>query len=142
MVGGLCAYALLLLISGVPESITTAVHWFVWCILGSLFPDIDTTSKGQKIFYRLVFLFLVILLIQQQGEFFILLSLTALIPFVVRHRGVFHRIWFLVLFVGMLYVIGVSAFPWVHGNVMMWNMIFFFAGVVSHLLLDGGVRRL
>src|SRR3990170_939665 len=101
---GVCSFVLLLSLVGFPDQALTAIQWLIWSIAGALFPDVDTTSRGQKIFYRFLFLPLIVLLLQGQWEFFILFTLLAFIPFLVRHRGIFHRSWFVIIFVSMLYI--------------------------------------
>lgn len=105
---------------------------------GALFPDIDTKSKGQKWFYRIIFLFLIALLIFQQFFFFAVLALLIGLPLVVDHRGLFHRLWFIVTLVGVV----LALLDWYHVAPLCDTIIpalFFIAGAASHLILDVGL---
>jgi len=61
LVGGTVAYGLLFFgLVGVvvkQPSMLTAGEWLLFALAGSLFPDIDIKSKGQKYFYYVIFLF-------------------------------------------------------------------------------------
>ena len=43
---------------GAVATLNTAIEWFGFCLIGSLFPDIDIGSKGRYVFYRIFLLFL------------------------------------------------------------------------------------
>src|SRR5580704_7375184 len=68
----------------------------LFCLMGSLFPDIDIKSKGQKLFYTLIFLLLLFLLYFKMYCVFIIVALLGGIPLLVGHRTIFHHIWFLI----------------------------------------------
>ncbi|MBI4553389.1 MAG: metal-dependent hydrolase [Candidatus Latescibacteria bacterium] len=105
-------------------------------ILSACFPDIDTNSKSQRLFYRLMLLLDVWLIVQRDYKSAALLGLGGMLPLLGKHRGWTHT-WtaavlvpaacFLLpmlitqrvqLFLGICFVISVSAY-------------------VSHLILDG-----
>jgi hypothetical protein len=71
-------------------------EWFGFLLLGSLFPDIDTKSKGQKIFYVTLLFLMIYCLINKYTALFILLSFVGLAPLLVHHRGLFHNPWFII----------------------------------------------
>ncbi len=113
---------------------------FGFALAGSLFPDVDTNSKGQKWFYRLTIPFLVFLLIIKRFSLFVLFSFLAFVPLVVNHRGVFHRLWFIML--PPFGIVAVCAWywpSWFHD--VFFTALFFVVGAVSHLILDFGIRR-
>jgi len=74
-----------------------AALWIGFALAGSLFPDIDTTSKGQKWFFRFWLVILLLLLFFKKYALFIASALLATAPLIVNHRGLFHKSWFLIL---------------------------------------------
>ncbi len=109
------------------------------CILGSLFPDIDTSSKGQSIFYLA---FLVLdgwLLATQRFELAAWLGFLAVIPVVGQHRGWVHTWWAMLLLPLPIVLVPWLVFkqPW-HSFSMYYSA--FVLGYFSHLLLDRQFR--
>lgn len=117
----------------------------VWlAVMFALFPDIDIKSKGQLLFYRLLFVLDVCLVLAQLFREAAVLGLLALIPILSRHRGWTHTIWAAILvplplLAAPLYTTGkvsvelvVEWAPYYVGAV---------AGYVSHLLADGILVR-
>lgn len=97
MVGGFVAFMLALNIIVVQKiSLFQAVEWLCFTLLGSLFPDIDIKSKGQKIFYKGLLVLFLLLALKKCVYALILLSFISLLPLVVRHRGVCHELWFVI----------------------------------------------
>src|SRR5438445_6777467 len=72
LVGGTVAFGLLFFaLVGVvvrQPSMLIAGEWLLFALAGSLFPDIDIKSKGQKYFYYVIFLFFIILSVRQRFE--------------------------------------------------------------------------
>src|SRR5689334_4118409 len=87
-----------------------AAEWLVFVLAGSLFPDMDVKSKGQNLFYAIIFCVFIMLILHGCYETVALLSVLALIPMLVRHRGLFHAWWF------------VLAFPFVLGFIISYCM--------------------
>ena len=111
-----------------------------FCLFGSLFPDIDTKSKIQKIFYIFFFLALFVLLINKNWLLLGISSLIALTPLLVNHRGIFHRLWFITsiaIATGILF----ANFYNQYQHVVLYSVLFFSAGSFSHIALDYGVIR-
>ncbi|OGB86261.1 hypothetical protein A3J41_00455 [candidate division TM6 bacterium RIFCSPHIGHO2_12_FULL_38_8] len=136
LVGGFATYAIILqLMKSAKPTIATVLQGLVFCLLGALFPDIDVKSKGQKVFYSLLFLLLLYLIMQEKYCMFVVMSFLGIIPILVRHRGIFHHIWFLmaVTCAGSLIV---KSWCGHYEQIMLSNCWFFFAGTVSHVLLD------
>lgn len=104
-------------------------------ILGALFPDVDIKSKGQGIFYKGMLICLVLLLWKKQAYLFVMMSFLALVPVLVRHRGLFHRMWFVVVMPLTIAFLAGQSFP-AHAGVLLQTTCFFSAGAVSHLVLD------
>ncbi|MFA5998952.1 MAG: metal-dependent hydrolase [Candidatus Babeliales bacterium] len=142
LVGGLLTYlGILHVIKHVEPSIHTIFQGLVFCLLGALFPDIDVKSKGQKVFYTLLLFFLIYLVAVQRYCLFVTVSFLGIIPILVRHRGIFHHIWFL-LAIAFGATLCVKSMCGSYEQVMINNCWFFFAGSVSHVVLDRTVSRL
>lgn len=120
--------------SGTP---TTAmiIQGLLFCLLGSLFPDIDIKSKGQLVFYKLIFIALVYCLFVWRWDIFATISMLAVMPLLVKHRGIFHQIWFL-LIITFGIILLTKAFYKDQEALYVANSLFFFAGSLSHVLLD------
>ncbi len=145
LIGGLGAYAALLIILQriiiQPISLFNAVEWLVCSLAGSLFPDIDIKSRGQKYFYRVILLVMIFLIIQRNFSLLATCSLMAVTPMLVRHRGIFHRLWFVVLFpLTIWYIVSLSV-PTI-SKILLFDLLFFIAGSISHLWLDFGFWRM
>lgn len=104
-------------------------------IAGALFPDVDTHSQGQRLFYFAMFLAYPVLLLNQQFSVCLLLGFFCCIPPFVRHRGIFHRYWFLTLLTACASLLLLSAFP-SHHVAIICNASFFLLGSCSHIMLD------
>ncbi|MFH1644129.1 MAG: metal-dependent hydrolase [bacterium] len=118
-------------------------NWLIYlffCLIGSLFPDIDTKSKIQRYFYIFIFLILINLIIDKNWQLIVILTPISLLPMIVHHRGIFHKFWFLSL-LSLIFL----AFTWTYfpNNVknLTFSCIFFISGWLSHLLLDYGILR-
>jgi membrane-bound metal-dependent hydrolase YbcI (DUF457 family) len=141
LVGGVAVYglALYLLSSHVQPTAITAIEWLFFALAGSLFPDIDVKSKGQKYSYSALLIVLIILVGRGYFEVAAIVGILSMIPMIVRHRGLFHQFWFIVLCAGAV------AFFCVHMmqlpcRPLLFDTFFFVIGAFSHLLLDRGLR--
>jgi hypothetical protein len=140
--GGIIAYfSLLLLCSGLNPTLSTAIEWLGFCLIGSLFPDIDIGSKGRYVFYRIFLLFLLVFLLRNNTVGLCLIGVLMALPMFVRHRGLFHRWW---LVIGLPFAVA-----WLCSctfasckDAFMLDALFFAAGALSHLYLDLGLRRM
>lgn len=141
--GGLFAYLLCLYVVLTHRTITlaTGLEWLLFTLAGALFPDVDIKSKGQKLFYWIALLLALILLIKGQIQAFIILGFISFVPILVPHRGIFHRLWFVILipvslaFFLCLYMPGCN-------KIIMFDTLFFTIGAISHLWLDLGLRKM
>ncbi len=143
LIGGVGAYAALLIILQQiqPVSLFSAGEWLVCSLAGSLFPDIDIKSRGQKYFYRVIFCVMIFLIIQRHFSLLDTCSVMAVTPMLVRHRGIFHRLWFVILFpLTVWYIVSLSV-PTI-SKLLLFDMLFFIVGAVSHLWLDFGFFRM
>ncbi len=137
--GSLCAYFVTALFL-YKASLVTHIEWLFCAILGGLFPDIDTTSKGRKIWFRIFVLITVLIVLQQKFYLIPILLFISTIPLVVRHRGILHNIWF----ISCLLLITLVCVYWYKQRYffpVFYDAVFFFAGVIAHLWLDMGFRR-
>ena len=136
LVGGACVFGFLFYF-GVKEPVSdfTVIEWLTLTLLGSLFPDIDTTSKGQKLFYTILAISLSVLALRGQWFLCGVIGILSMLPIIFRHRGFFHKWWaILSLPVIFVYVLG-KYFPFLK-QALWYDVYFFSAGVLSHLILD------
>lgn len=142
LVGGSIAFGfLLVLLQSMQPPVTVMAEWLLCALAGSLFPDIDVKSKGQNYFYKLIILILFIVFLKGHMQLFMVLSSVALIPMIVRHRGLFHRLWFVIGF-PLAVVFIVSAYYPQFTNMLLFDVAFFIVGAISHLWLDLGLRKM
>lgn len=121
--------------------VLTALEWLLCALAGALFPDVDTKSKGQKYFYWLISA--LILLSFYKGHLYCAayLMLFSILPLIVRHRGLFHCTWFLIVVpLGAAALAG--AYLPVYRSFLFYDASFFIIGALSHLLMDFGFKGL
>ncbi|MGE4551929.1 MAG: metal-dependent hydrolase, partial [Desulfovibrionaceae bacterium] len=102
---------------------------------GALFPDIDTDSKGQTLFYILLLALDGLLLWQRRTAEAAWLGLAAMVPPLLQHRGFTHTLWCLLLCTGALFL----APQWLDLCSQAQAVpvaAAFGAGYASHLLMD------
>lgn len=142
--GGLVAFLVMvtfLVFKNVNPSAPLMFEWLLCTLAGSLFPDVDVKSKGQNYFYKLLLIILLILLVNGYIPLFILLAILAVTPMIVRHRGLFHKLWFIISFPLLIAVCLISFYP--HYKMLIaYDIAFFILGAISHLYLDLGLKRL
>lgn len=120
---------------------TQLVEWLVCVLAGSLFPDIDTKSKGQKIFYILLCIIMIICGIYKKFKLLAGFALGGMLPLLVKHRGLFHNLWFIVMVVFIAVIYTTNVYPYAYTRIV-YDAGFFLLGVMSHLYLDVGMRRM
>lgn len=141
LAGGVVTYAVLrTALHSLHPSIFTSAEWLFFTLIGSLFPDIDTKSKGQKLFYRFTLLFFIILLIQQNVSTVAWLSIAAFFPLMVKHRGITHSLWFISVLCLAAIALSLFFLPQ-HSTIIVFDTLFFYMGALSHLVLDRGLLR-
>ena len=94
--GGTVAFILYVVVLAIFFSFTLKIEVLVWfglCILGALWPDVDTNSFGQKLFYGAFLILDSFFLLTERYKEAALLGFFALLPIVGNHRGWTHRIW-------------------------------------------------
>lgn len=108
----------------------------VLSILFGLFPDVDTNSKGQNIFYGFALAVDILLIWSGNIQAAAYLGLIALLPIVGRHRGWTHSKWAM-----FLIPLPIIAIPYLYNEEMLRISLVYYGAAVtgyfSHLLLDG-----
>lgn len=143
LAGGFIAYTVTIgiLLAYCQPTFFTAVEWLLFTLAGALFPDIDIKSKGQKLFYWILLIIFVFLMLRKHFEILAVLSIVAITPLLVKHRGVFHRLWFVVS-IPALAAFCLSMYVPTYASIIFFDTIFFIAGAISHLWLDMGFKRM
>ena len=108
-------------------------------ILGALFPDVDTNSRGQDIFYAIFFILDLILITLKKYDYAAFLGLLAILPILGKHRGWTHTWWAMIIVPLPIIILPVFFF-----RVEPAPLIPYYAcavsGYFSHLLLDWKFR--
>lgn len=125
---------------GILSSWQMVAGLFVVAMLMGLWPDIDTNSKGQDIFFSLAFIVDVLLISFGYIEAAAYLGLLAMTPILGKHRGWTHSKLAMVLV-----PLPILLVPYLYQSAdLITYEIFYGAAVVgyfSHLLLDGRIFR-
>ena len=118
----------------VPEP-GSAVLFMGFVVLGSLFPDVDTDSVGQKLFYSLLAVINLTLMVLGHYKWAAVLGFCALLPVAARHRGFIHTWWAMFAVPLAIFIIPLIFYD------VPWKTLFPFYlasvfGYFTHLLLD------
>lgn len=109
---------------------------FVIGMLFALFPDVDTNSKAQDIFFGIIFPIDILLIWNGNIQAAAYLGLIAMLPIISHHRGWTHSKW--AMFVVPLPILLV---PWLYNDAVLPSTIVYYTAAVtgyfSHLALDG-----
>jgi len=148
IVGGLAAsgvYAAVLSFTPIQqyaETVNLLHSWqvllaiFIIGMLFGLFPDVDTNSKAQDIFFGIVFPLDILLLATGNVQAAAYLGLIAMLPIIGHHRGWTHAKW--AAFVVPLPILIV---PYLYNQQTLPIAAMYYGaavvGYLSHLLLDG-----
>jgi membrane-bound metal-dependent hydrolase YbcI (DUF457 family) len=113
---------------------------FVVAILFGLFPDIDTNSKGQNIFYGLALAADIWLILDGRMSAAAFLGLLAMAPIVGHHRGWTHSKLAMVLIPSPIIILPYLYSPaYLEPALLIYGAAF--TGYFSHLLFDGCIWR-
>jgi membrane-bound metal-dependent hydrolase YbcI (DUF457 family) len=108
----------------------------VLAVLFALFPDVDTNSKGQNIFFGLALAVDVLLIWSGNIQAAAYLGLIAMLPVVSKHRGWTHSKLAMVLVPLPIVIV-----PYLYSHKVLSIVLVYYgaavAGYLSHLLLDG-----
>ncbi|MBH1980255.1 metal-dependent hydrolase [Candidatus Saccharibacteria bacterium] len=109
---------------------------FVIAMLFALFPDVDTNSKAQDIFFWLIFMVDVLLIWNGYFIAAAFLGLIAMLPILTHHRGWTHAKWAIVLV-----PLPIVLVPLLYSSTLLPIAVVYYGAAVtgyfSHLLLDG-----
>lgn len=116
------------------------VGLYVVAVLFGLFPDVDTNSVGQNIFFGIAFVAMIILIVAGKFEPAAYLGLLAMMPIIGKHRGWTHH-----KLAMLLVPLPIVLVPYLH-NQHIWTLGLLIygaavAGYFSHLLFDGLIIR-
>ena len=139
-IGGMLAFsgclATLAFLLSAEISIEKGVCLFTITLMAALFPDIDTDSKGQNIFYSLFLLLDVYLILDKSYKYAAILGLLVMLPVLSRHRGWTHTLWAMFLIPAPIIVL-----PWLLFGAKLSKLLIYYAfavaGYFSHLVIDG-----
>jgi membrane-bound metal-dependent hydrolase YbcI (DUF457 family) len=112
----------------------------VVAVLFSLWPDVDTNSKGQDIFYGVAFAADIALILTDRFAAAALLGLFAMTPILGKHRGWTHSKVAMVLVPAVVFVVPLLYRP----KLLPVAAVIYGAaalGYFSHLLLDGKITK-
>lgn len=107
-----------------------------FCLLGGLFPDVDTDSKGQNLFYSLLIVVDGTLIYHHYYRWAAWLGLCAMLPALGHHRGWTHTWWAMIVVGAPIVLIPVFILGEDNFLYFLPFYISFTAGYFSHLLLD------
>lgn len=118
------------------EVVAYPVALLALCLMFGLWPDVDTNSVGQNIFYTIFFLADLVLIITKHYEEAAYLGLFAILPVLGKHRGWTHTWWAMLLIPSPLIILPYVLIP----ERPLFGLPFYGAAVVgyfSHLFMDG-----
>lgn len=126
--------------SNIMSDMQLLVGLFVIAILFGLFPDIDTNSKGQNIFYGLALAADIWLILDGRIVAAAFLGLLAMTPIVGKHRGWTHSKLAMVLI-----PLPIVLIPYLYDHAFLDTAFIVYGAAVtgyfSHLLLDGEIWK-
>lgn len=142
LIGGLGAFGVgFYFVSAGNPSHYVVVEWLLCALAGSLFPDVDVKSKGQNLFYKGILIILLLLCLQGYVYFAAAIGILSLFPMLARHRGLFHKAWFIVIMPFFTSFCISVYFPH-FSRILLFDTVFFVLGALSHLWLDLGFLRM
>lgn len=118
------------------NNVYTILALFAICIMFGLWPDVDTNSKGQDIFYALFFVLDVALIYYERFHEAAYLGLFCILPILGKHRGWTHTFWAMLIIPSPILLL-----PYVYSAGNPWGGLPYYGAAVvgyfSHLFMDG-----
>jgi len=108
-----------------------------FCLLGALFPDVDTDSKGQSLFYSLMIFVDATLIYLKMYLWAAWLGLFAMLPAIGHHRGWTHTWWAMLVVPLPIILLSVVLMGIQNLEPFIRLYLAFVLGYFSHLMLDG-----
>ena len=109
---------------------------FIVAMLFALFPDVDIKSKGQSLFYWLIFIVDALLIWNKQIQAAAYLGVIALLPLLSKHRGWTHSV-----VAAFLVPSPIVLVPYLYSERIVAVAVLFYGaavvGYLSHIALDG-----
>lgn len=122
--------------AGLLQNWQASVALFVIAMLFGLFPDVDTNSKAQDLFFAIIFPLDILLLATDKIQAAAYLGLIAMLPVVGKHRGWTHKKWAMVVV-----PLPILILPYIYNEAILPISAIYYgaavSGYFSHLLLDG-----
>jgi membrane-bound metal-dependent hydrolase YbcI (DUF457 family) len=112
-------------------SIETVLLACLSICVGALFPDIDITSKIQRVIYFLMGLLMIVSLWLNNLKLFFIISACAFVLIIIKHRGITHTWWFGPVLFSIIWAIGGE-----YRDLITLYGFFFILGYWSHIVLD------
>ena len=145
LVGGTIAFLLLvvctlLLYKFHAHTLPEYALYLMSALAGSLFPDIDTKSKGQRLFSIMLLPIVIGSIALQYWLILAGCTLTLLIPLLSYHRGITHQVWFIIS-LPLVVPLSIRSILPSHTHHAFIAYAFFVAGALSHVILDFGMRN-
>ena len=113
----------------------TGLALLVVTLLGALFPDTDTDSKGQNLFYGCLVILDLGLMIQGRYQWAAILGFCAMLPAIGHHRGWTHT-WWAMLLIPLPIIILPVVFYQISPATILPFYLAAVLGYFSHLVLD------
>lgn len=145
IIGGIITFALITpLVSYFSPDEHVSIFFYLFflgiTLTGALFPDIDTHSTIRKIGYYITPILVLFALIKAYYHLLIPLFFFWFCIFLLRHRTITHRFWFLIICTGASYFFIIEKYPDACLTALT-SCAYFLAGAVSHLFLDNALGR-
>lgn len=125
---------------GILSDWQTVAGLLVLSMLFGLWPDIDTNSKGQDIFFGAAFVLDVLLIANGYLEAAAYFGLICMFPILGKHRGWTHSKWAM-----LLVPLPIVLVPYLNKSSILATYMLYYgaavAGYFSHLLLDGRIVK-